>query len=512
MDIKHFFVLMLENRSYDNIFGFSEFREGDPETGNTVTAENLIGGTYQVPTLGGAPAVVAKKAKYRLRRVGDKKGPAHEFTDTLLDLCGPQAFSSDTIADDVKSDTYHCKDGVYPPLLRDPSKSGYALDYGHHGGRKAGDVTNCFSPEQLPVLNQLAHEFVVCDHWFSSMPGPTWPNRFFGLCGSSGCLDHSQTFMESAASSAHVDGFKFENGSIFDRLGNDWLVVHGGFSQAIAISGVEHKGDKFIEPEDFWNRLRSGALTEKFIWIEPYFDVFFDYELGHSMHPHGDVRSGEALVKKVYEEIRNSKYWKDSLLLIVFDENGGFYDHVVPPAPNEDLVPGDHPMDKSYNKHGFRFDVLGPRVPAIVVSPWVRKGGVDKTQYDHTAIIKTASDLFDFEPRLGKRVDRSASIKGLMDVPSPRLTPEEAPKQLPDPNGHPAVWWRVIWGYISSWFRSRTVPTTTEAPFAAAAIRMHAVKTGTRIDDLRGKSEKDLNAYLESQVGVYKMRGRKKKL
>lgn len=109
MDIKHFFVLMLENRSYDNIFGFSDFQEKDPATGNIVKAENLVGGTYQVPTRDGSSALVANKAKYRLRRVGDKKGPAHEFTDTLLDLCGPDVFSADTIANDVKTDTYRCK-------------------------------------------------------------------------------------------------------------------------------------------------------------------------------------------------------------------------------------------------------------------------------------------------------------------------------------------------------------------------------------------------------------------
>lgn len=509
VNIEHFFVLMLENRSYDNIFGFSDFQDIDGKTGKVVTAENLVGDTYQVPTPDGSSAIVAKKAKYRLRRVGDKKGPGHEFADTLLDLCGPHAFSPATIADHVKTDTYQCTGGTYPPLLRDANELAYALDYAYHGGGRAEEVINCFSPEQLPVLNQLAHQFVVCDHWFSSMPGPTWPNRFFGLCGSSGCLDHSQSLAESIESGVHINGFKFEYGSIFDRLGDDWLVVHGGCSQAVAIAGVEHKSDKFVEPEDFFHRLRGGALTEKFVWIEPHYDVFFDYEVGDSMHPHGDVRNGEALVKKVYEEIRNSACWKSSLLLIVFDENGGFYDHVIPPDASDALVPGDSAADGSYNKHGFRFDVLGPRVPAIVVSPWVKKGGVDKTHYDHTAIIKTASELFEFEPRLGRRVENSASLKPLLSLPSPRLAAEAAPTRLSTPKGHPAVWWRVLWGFVSSWLRPKTV-TPTEAPFAAAAIRMHAVKSGGGVDDLRGKSDKELHAYLKFQVGVYKARDRRR--
>lgn len=510
MDIRHFFVLMLENRSYDNIFGLSDFQDRDPKTGTVIKAENLAGHTYHVPTLYGPSVTVSNNAQYRLRRVGYKKGPGHEFTDTLLGLCGRQSFSSATITDDVKTDTYQCNNGNYPPLLQDVNTLGYALDYGLHGGKNAEDVINCFSPDQLPVLNQLAHEFAVCDHWFSSMPGPTWPNRFFGLCGSSGCLDHSQSLMESIESAVHINGFQFEYGSIFDRLDRDWLVVHGGHSQAVAIAGVEHKTDKFIKPPDFFHRLRAGALTEKFVWIEPHYDPFFNYEVGNSMHPHGDVRTGEALVKRVYEAIRNSGCWENSVLLIVFDENGGFYDHVIPPRPSESLVPGDRPVNSLYNKHGFRFDVLGPRVPAIIASPWVKKGGVDKTTYDHTAIIKTASELFDFDPQLGQRVANSASFTKLMSLPRPRLAAEEAPTKLLTPNGHSATCWRLLWGLISSWLRPKPV-SPTEAPFAAAAIRMHAIKSGGRLDDLRGKNDKELHAYLKSQVGVYKTRGRKTK-
>jgi phospholipase C len=107
------------------------------------------------------------------------------------------------------------------------------------------------------------------------------------------------------------------------------------------------------------------------------------------MHPAGDIHKGEALVKQVYDAISASKLWSTSVLLIVFDEHGGFFDHVTPPI----AVPPGSAENARLKTHNFSFDRMGVRVPAIVVSPFVPAGTIDHSVYDHTSILKTTDKL-----------------------------------------------------------------------------------------------------------------------
>src|SRR4029077_8380364 len=120
--------------------------------------------------------------------------------------------------------------GPYPLITNTGFVSNFALDAMPHqtsGGATPGDVMKCFDKSKLPVLNALATEFAVCDSWFCSMPGPTWPNRFFALGASSADLDHSPTTSEVAVWQT-IDGFKFQNGSIFDKgNGFKWRIYAG---------------------------------------------------------------------------------------------------------------------------------------------------------------------------------------------------------------------------------------------------------------------------------------------
>src|SRR5262249_43550029 len=154
--VKHVFVLMLENRSFDHMLGFSQIEGTDAETGKHTTVEGLNGTesnsfngqTFKVQT--GAPDVIVN-------------GPGHDFLEVLEQLCGPSA-------------TYP-SGGPYPRINNSGYVSSYAKNKGP--GDSPGDVMKCFGPADLPVLNALAREFVVCDHWFCSLPGPTEPNRYF---------------------------------------------------------------------------------------------------------------------------------------------------------------------------------------------------------------------------------------------------------------------------------------------------------------------------------------------
>src|SRR5215471_9235695 len=196
------FVLMLENRSFDHLLGFSGITGTDAETGQTTAVSGLSGSESNL--YHGQQYTVSRPADWTM-----PADPGHEFTDVLVQLCGPGAV--------------YPPGGPYPPV----NNSGYVAAYaGSAGGSAPGEIMQCFGPAQLPVLTGLAAEFAVCDGWRASMPGPTWPNRFFMMAASSGGLDHSPSIAQIAEWMT-IDGFGFEHGSLFDALsaaGRSWRI------------------------------------------------------------------------------------------------------------------------------------------------------------------------------------------------------------------------------------------------------------------------------------------------
>jgi phospholipase C len=150
------------------------------------------------------------------------------------------------------------------------------------------------------------------------------------------------------------------------------------------------------------------------------------------MHPRDDVRKGEALVRTVYEKLRNSAYWGKVLLLVVFDEHGGFFDHVVPP---EAIPPGgEAPYANPYH---FAFDRYGVRVPALVISAYTRKGTVidkdatgDPLVFDHASVFRTLQDRFDLG-FLSDRANEATSLSVALNLETPRLEAASALATLP---------------------------------------------------------------------------------
>lgn len=413
--IEHVFVLMLENRSFDHVLGFAGLQGVDARTGEPTRAEGLTGAEWNgLPS--GERIAVSPGADFIL-----PVDPGHDFDDVLEQLCGVGA-------------TYPGPGGAYPPI----DLSGFASRLATHIGRtrSPGDAAlamRAYGPDQLPVLTALAREFAVCDHWFSSVPGPTWPNRLFMHAASSAGLDDSPTSLRSATALVH--GYHFEHGTLYDRLEHarlPWHIVEGdALPQSLAIGGmIEHAiAGRFIGLDDLRERLRDPGFDDAYVFIEPsYGHVLADgrnFKCGTSMHPLDDVTRGERLVRDVYEMIRSSPAWPTSLLLVTFDEHGGFYDHVVPPPA---VPPGDR-FDRGASRHGFRFDRLGVRVPAVVVSPLVPRGVIDHTVYDHTSLLATVEHLYGLDP-LTARDAAAARFDHLLSAPSAR---EDTPLRLPDP-------------------------------------------------------------------------------
>ena len=443
--IDHVFVLMLENRAFDHMFGFSGLQgidaDGKPTTiigADPAQNSNTDSSTHQpVPVTTNPPADFALK--------GIDQDPGHEFEDTLMALCAQFDDAGNLVQPPPQ---YQPVPGGYPPI----TNGGFVENYGHpsnpddQASSTPDRIMRCFdTPKQLPVLFQLAQEFAICDQWFSSMPGPTWPNRFFLMAASTGGLDHSPSTADIITATT-VEGYRFENGNIFDLLDDhciEWKIFEGDtFPVSFALSGMNLNAlqGRFQDFGDFQSEVRQPDFGPQFVFIEPKygahgFDVTGpgDFTCGDSMHPVDDVTRGESLVKTVYEAIRNSPHWENSLLLIVFDEHGGFYDHVHPPTA---VPPGDT-MTDSYIQHHFQYDQLGVRVPALVISPLIPRGVIDHTTYDHTSMLASVESLFGMPP-LTNRDKAASDFLHLLSLQVPRSdTPTTLNDPAPNPNPLP---------------------------------------------------------------------------
>ncbi len=300
------------------------------------------------------------------RPTGDLRAdPNHHFPDVMQQLYGT----------------------TNPAAGQSPDMSGFVLNYEAKSGSAAGgaNIMKCFKPEALPVLTTLAREYAVCDHWFSSIPGPTLPNRLYAHCGTSrGRLDMAPEFYA---------GF-YTVYEELDKHGVPSCIFWSDWSGTLTFSGLMAHQNRFYMDYENFATICAGPADQvpAYCFIEP------RYNLAHlptggalpanDQHPDNDTRDGETLIENVYNAIRqNNELWHSSILLIVYDEHGGLYDHVKP-------VPLASPDKLSSVAPAFDFTLSGLRVPAVVVSPYIQRGTISKKIFDHTSIIATALKLF----------------------------------------------------------------------------------------------------------------------
>jgi len=253
---------------------------------------------------------------------------------------------------------------------------------------------------------------------------------------SSGGLDDSPSSFSDATATL-LYGYSFQNGTIYDRLdakGLEWTVFMGDeLPQVFAIHGMNEARleGHFKGFDDFEKTVNDPGFSTSYIFIEPSYGNVLpltpgDYTCGSSQHPLDDITRGEKLIKKIYETIRNSPHWNNSLLLVTYDEHGGFYDHVAPPAT---VSPGDKISDNNNNHYNFDFTQLGIRVPAVVVSPLIARNTIDHTLYDHSSVLATVESMFGINP-LTNRDGQANTFKHLLSLMNPRT---DAITGLPDP-------------------------------------------------------------------------------
>lgn len=414
--ITNVFVLMLENRSFDHVFGFSGIPGINTLKGDETNSYN--GTTYTV----GQPAVDPMTTD-----------PNHEFLDTMAQLCGTQ-YGPNADNPFATGGT-----GKYPTIDNSGFVANYATiadeDTGLPSASDFGDVMTGASSAQVSAMVQLAQEFAVCDRWYSSIPGPTWPNRLFAMAATSSGLDATPASKDIFKWET-VDGFDLVKGSLFQHIANGKMQYRlyndsdnqfasnpapfyegGGFAIMSALKGIFMTDVRSFE--HFAADLQ-GAYPYQFTFIEPnYGNALKDtYKGGSSQHAMDSLAAGEAMIAATYNAIRSSPLWPTSLLIITYDEHGGFYDHDDTPRPA--TPPGDgNPY--GYNKFGFDFATYGVRVPTVIVSPLITGPTVDSTLYDHTSIAKTVEELYGLST-LTDRDASATSVLGLLNFDAPAST------------------------------------------------------------------------------------------
>jgi phospholipase C len=360
--IEHIVVLILENRSFDHMLGFLYTADANKSpTGDPF--EGLIGQESN-PGPNGAPVVVqaAQPSTANLYYLPGAD-PGEGFTATNYQLFGEMGASGS------------------------PTNTGFVTDYANTlawesqdpswsvlPGTTPGDIMTMHTPATLPVLSGLARGFAVCDSWFSSVPTETLPNRAFACAGTSqGHMDDKTAIFTCPS----IFGLLTQHGVSWAIYGYDTPPLTRHTFSDITDADETHFG-LF---QDFQDVAGRGGLAA-FNFLEPSWAA-----TGNSQHPNYDVALGEQFIYDVYTTLRDGPDWATTLLVITYDEHGGCYDHVPPPA-------GAAPPDTTAGEYGFDFSRFGVRVPAVLVSPMIAEGTVFRAPtgsvpLDHTSVLKT---------------------------------------------------------------------------------------------------------------------------
>ncbi len=388
--IKHIVVLMLENRSFDQMLG---------------CMQQLVLGLEGIDVTE-IPPVCYNDCRSNARRyyqLPDPErcldpSPSHEHKDVVLQI------------NNNKMDGFIDNYSSVPGSNED-----------HYQ-----DIMGYYPLDSLPVMHKLARSFLICDHWYSPLPGPTWPNRFFVHSGT--CNGH--VTMPSGTFHPDLPSCDRPQDTIYDRLEDGkitWKIYHDGLPQSLVLQKLWKRVDHFHDMPVFWQDVAGdeGSFPQ-YSFIEPCYRGAAE----NDQHPPADVMNGEALIANVYNGLRgNDPLWKSTLLILVYDEHGGFFDHVPPP-------PGVPPDDKT-SEYGF--NQYGIRVPAILISPWMPAGKLS-TPFDHTSILKHAIDKWGLQS-LTARVEKANTFAPSF-LPAPRDdTPLhlDIPPTSPTPQGSESV-------------------------------------------------------------------------
>ena len=382
--IDHIVVLMMENRSFDHMLGFLTIEQGRTDVEGPILAmkNDYRGETFKV----------------------------HHAARTTMSKAQDPCHSGWCVDEQLAN-----KNGGFVSNFMKTRTGG--------AGANPGVVMAYHTAEQLPVYDFLAREFCVCDHWFCSVPGATMPNRCYAVGGTSNGLRDNIKPSRPYNIPSFVRHLKDDQWRWYshDYVPMLWLIDP---EYGLAIESVPayfNQRDVFGH-RSFIERAAKGDLPAV-SWIDPnFYDLTFGPAGSNDDHPPSDLHAGQKLILQLIDALFQSPAWNKTLLVITYDEHGGFFDHVAPPKAADD-----RPAMRRY----------GPRVLALVVSPYVGAQSVGKTVFDHTSIIKTILTRFARKkdgtiPKMGARVAAAKHLGQLLTAQSPRKMPRSKYQYLLD--------------------------------------------------------------------------------
>jgi phospholipase C len=357
--IKTVVYLMMENRSYDHVFGARSWLEGLGGDGLAASMTN--------PDLAGEP-VALWEADAETMCVPD---PAHGWDASHVQFNGG-------------------------------AMDGFVTTHQEEHGADVAPM-QYLTRAHLPVTWALADAYAICDRWFASVMGPTWPNRFYWLAGTS-----------MGMTSNDIPPGGFVANTIFHRLeeaGVSWKIYYADlpFVPLLGAGFDIDVSDKLWRLEDFFRDAADGTLPSV-VYLDPPFSNADDHP------PHHPIL-GQEYLASIYAALAGSPQWNECLLVVTYDEHGGFFDHVPPPTTEDDRA-------------AEGFDQLGFRVPTLVVGPYVKQGHVSSVVRDHTSALRHVETLFGTAP-LGARTSAANDLSELIDEERLARGAPSSPVELP---------------------------------------------------------------------------------
>jgi phospholipase C len=451
--LDHLVVIMFENRSFDNLLG-QLYPPGQVPDGQSF--DGVANGSFANPSPSGDIAAHIYAGATDAIMASPTPDPGEEYPHVNTQLFGT-VDPPDNAGLEFSAMTAPFN---APPAGTTADMSGFVTDYINSFVASEGRqpvpseyavVMGGFSPDMLPVFSTLARSFAVYDAWHCAVPSQTFCNRaFFNASTSSGFVTNSGG---DAGYLKWMDPKLNAAPTIFNRLeaaGISWAVYFDE-TQIVSLTGLingpalkPYWKSNFRGMQQFHADAAAGTLPA-YAFIEP--RIIFDH---NDMHPpvaafdfvgadgvtvqvggNSDVRAGEKLLHEVYSAIRLSASPTGSnagntLLLVTFDEHGGTYDHVPPPAATP-------PAGLTDTEMGFGFDRLGVRVPAIAISAYTRAGSIIHEPMHHAAAIATLSKRHGLAP-LTARDDGARDLTNAINLTEPRPSsdwPETTPQYVP---------------------------------------------------------------------------------
>jgi phospholipase C len=386
--IKHIVIVMLENRSFDHILGYRSLPPFSKSVEGLRTDAAWLA-TFTNEDQGRSIQSFLSDNPYTMPAEFD---PPHERANVAANL-GP-----------LQNGTYPMTGfaGAIPTSIsNDPDVRKLVMSY--------------FGAAQVPISHFFAQNFTICDHWYSSLPAGTQPNRLMSMGGVS-LIDVNHDILPA-------------QDLIYDWLnqrGISWRVYHQGipfFTMMLKWVPEILLTDHFRNFDDLENDLMNTPPDElpQVLFIEPTYQDAPHLGFSTDEHAPAGISSGQEFLMETYNAATNSPaFWNSTVMVVDYDEHGGFFDHVSPP-----LIPTVPPAGATYTQP---FASLGVRIPAYVISPFVKPDAVNSSVFDHTSVLKFIAEKFG-GGSYSAEVDARpvASLSAVLDFQSPITAPPSAP-------------------------------------------------------------------------------------